>query len=210
MILPSIDAISAVNNFVPSVSEVIPVVIESLTSILTSVEQKGKNMTVMTSLRSLRLKSRADTIGSKIKFCSSAQSLWSSTDQTCIVQRLLLSESLTLTNWGFFAILVKIFLFYSLEGVSTVLKAIYRVQRPWLSGGKFLWLLASLLFCSGIAPFAKFFEKQRSRTIFLVSGPFCKPTSDPSISGHWPLFPRSSAPGLLSSLKSEIERLLVE
>ena len=73
MILPSIDAISAINAFVPSVSEVIPVVIESLTSILT--EQKGKNMTVMTSLRSLRLKSRADTIGSKIKFCSSAQSL---------------------------------------------------------------------------------------------------------------------------------------
>ena len=58
MILPSIDAISAINAFVPSVSEVIPVVIESLASILTSVEQKGKNMTVMTSLRSLRLKSR--------------------------------------------------------------------------------------------------------------------------------------------------------
>ena len=110
---------------------------------------------------------------------------------------------------------------YRLEGLLAILKLKNRVERYRISQGIFLQHLSTLLFRSGIAAYAKVFEKQRSRTIFFVSGPFCKRTSSSSISfckrtssssisGHWPPLPGSSAPGLLSLLISGIERLLVE
>ena len=142
--------------------------------------------------------------------CSSVQSLWFSIDQTCTVQRYLYFDSLTQANWGFFAIFVEFFLLYNLEGVLVVLKLQNRLQRHRISLHKYPGPFSSIPYCSGVASLAKYFEKHRFRTIFTVFEPFCKSTSGPFISGHWPYIPRSSAPGLQRLLISGTGRLLVE
>ena len=108
------------------------------------------------------------------------------------------------------AFLAKFFLYYSLEGFLAVQNVEIRVQRHRIKQGDISQTLLGLAARSGIADLAKYFEKHRFGTIFIVFESFRKPTSDPSISGHWPHFPRSSAPDFQRLLRSGTERLLVE
>ena len=97
---------------------------------------------------------------------------------------------------GKFLIFVKFFLLYSFEGFLAIFKLQIRLQGHRISRRDYPWPSSYLLSCSGVAPSANYFKKHRFGTIFLVSESIRKPTSNPSIPGVWPYFPRSAAPGL--------------